>query len=49
MFHLQKLEQIQKLKEQQAEGKVLEKNQIDKIATEDVLIKEIKALELESS
>ncbi|CAG7728580.1 unnamed protein product [Allacma fusca] len=42
-----KLDQIQKLKDQQKEGKVLEKNQLDKIATEASLIKEIQSLELE--
>jgi translation initiation factor 2A len=42
-----KLDQIQKLKDQQKEGKVLEKNQLDKISTEAALIKEIQALELE--
>jgi len=41
-----KLNQIEKLKEQVAQGKALEKNQMDKIATENDLIAEIKKLEL---
>lgn len=41
-----KLYQIEKLKEQVGQGKTLEKNQLDKIATESDLIAEIKKLEL---
>ena len=41
-----KLSQIEKLKDQLAQGKSLEKNQMDKITTEDDLIAEIKKLEL---
>eukprot|EP00116_Pleurobrachia_bachei_P003321 sb/3463583/ len=41
-----KLFQVTKLKEQQKEGKELEKNQLEKIKTEGVLLAEIKALEL---
>ncbi|XP_063686376.1 eukaryotic translation initiation factor 2A-like [Bolinopsis microptera] len=41
-----KLHQIEKLKGQVAQGKTLEKNQMDKIASENDLIEEIKRLEL---
>lgn len=41
-----KLRQIEDLKEQQKSGKILEKNQMDKIAAEESLIKEIQELEL---
>lgn len=43
-----KLRQIEDLKEQQKSGKTLEKNQLDKVAAEASLIKEIQELELES-
>ena len=41
-----KLNQIEKLKNQVKEGKTLEKNQMDKIATEKDIIDEIKRLEI---
>ncbi|XP_077987578.1 eukaryotic translation initiation factor 2A-like [Glandiceps talaboti] len=41
-----KLKQIDKLKEQQASGKQLEKNQLDKLAMEDSILKELGELEL---
>lgn len=41
-----KLQQIEKIKEQQQTGKQLEKNQIDKLKTEEALIREIEDLEL---
>jgi translation initiation factor 2A len=41
-----KVQQIEKLVEQQAEGKELEKNQLDKISTLDALMEEIEELEL---
>jgi translation initiation factor 2A len=41
-----KLMQIEKLKNQVAEGKTLEKNQMDKIATENDIMEQIKRLEL---
>jgi len=41
-----KLHQIEKLKAQVAQGKPLEKNQMDKIGTENDLIEEIKRLEI---
>ncbi|PFX18547.1 Eukaryotic translation initiation factor 2A [Stylophora pistillata] len=43
-----KLRQIEDLKEQQKSGKTLEKNQLDKVAAEASLIKEIQELELGS-
>ncbi|CAH3119179.1 unnamed protein product [Pocillopora meandrina] len=43
-----KLRQIEDLKEQQRSGKTLEKNQLDKMAAEASLIKEIQELELRS-
>lgn len=43
-----KLRQIEDLKEQQRSGKTLEKNQLDKMAAEASLIKEIQELELGS-
>ncbi|XP_029471426.1 eukaryotic translation initiation factor 2A isoform X2 [Rhinatrema bivittatum] len=41
-----KLKAIEQLKEQQASGKLLEKNQIEKIQKEDVLLQELEDLEL---
>ncbi|WAR28143.1 EIF2A-like protein [Mya arenaria] len=41
-----KLQQVEKLKEQQAAGKTLEKNQLEKLKTEDSLLEEIEALEI---
>ena len=41
-----KLNQIEKLKAQVSAGKALEKNQMDKIATENEIIEEIKRLEI---
>lgn len=46
MLSLQKLEQIEKLKELQKEGKSLEKNQMEKLTKEASLIEELEALEL---
>ncbi|XP_061185525.1 eukaryotic translation initiation factor 2A-like [Saccostrea echinata] len=41
-----KIQQVEKLKEQQRSGKQLELNQIEKIKTEDSLLKELAALEV---
>ncbi|XP_071951713.1 eukaryotic translation initiation factor 2A-like [Antedon mediterranea] len=41
-----KLKAIEKLKEQQQQGKELEKNQLDKLKTEEALLKEIRQLEI---
>lgn len=41
-----KLEAIEKLKEKQKNGEELEKNQIEKLATEDDLRKQIEQLQL---
>ncbi|XP_070537815.1 eukaryotic translation initiation factor 2A-like [Ptychodera flava] len=41
-----KLKQIEKLKEQQASGKSLEKNQLEKLTTEDALLQELEELML---
>ena len=41
-----KLYQIEKLKEQVAAGKILEKNQLDKITTETELLEQIRKLEV---
>lgn len=46
MFGVQKLEQIEKLKDLQKEGKALEKNQMEKLTKEASLIDELEALEL---
>jgi translation initiation factor 2A len=43
----QKLDQIEKLKQQQAEGKQLEINQLEKIKAEDKIIQEIEDLRLD--
>jgi uncharacterized protein with WD repeat len=43
-----KLEQIDKMKQMIAEGKQLEKNQLEKMSKEQSLLDEIKALELSS-
>ncbi|XP_064614791.1 eukaryotic translation initiation factor 2A-like [Liolophura sinensis] len=45
---VKKLQQIEKLKEQQREGKTLEKNQLDKLKTEDALMKELQDLTINS-
>lgn len=45
-FCFQKLEQIQKLKEQQAAGKQLELNQVEKIKKENELLRELQDLML---
>lgn len=44
--HLQKLDAIEKLKEQQAQGKTLEVNQLAKIKGEADLIKELEQLQV---
>ncbi|CAH1781988.1 unnamed protein product, partial [Owenia fusiformis] len=41
-----KLQAIEKLKQQQKEGKTLEKNQLDKLKTESALLEEMKALQI---
>jgi translation initiation factor 2A len=43
---LQKLVEIKRLKEQQAKGRQLELNQLDKIKKEDELLKELQGLVL---
>nr|CAB3241525.1 eukaryotic translation initiation factor 2A [Phallusia mammillata] len=43
-----KLQAIEKLKQQQAQGKELEKNQVEKLKTEDSLLQELSQLQLKS-
>ena len=44
-----KLESIQKIKQQQAEGKPLEQNQIEKLSREEEILDEFNALKLSSN
>jgi translation initiation factor 2A len=46
LFYLKKLDAIEKLKEQQTQGKALEVNQIAKIKGEADLIKELEHLQM---
>ena len=44
--NLQKIQAVEKLKEKQANGEKLELNQLEKIKTEEVLLKELQLLTL---